>query len=162
MLAVGIAVWQAQRYYPFHVWVFPLSDPEPPPSPWSWSWSRRCGRRQLVWARPHNGLARPIHRRVARAAGRRPGLGRGQFTLAVGATRTGPLPLDGVSRPIAGVPVAERAVKTGRWRSALVRGPPLTGRSEKTTQTRTVISGASQRCQAAIQHANDFGEQDSS
>jgi hypothetical protein len=40
VLAVGIAAWKAERYYPLGVWFFSLPDPEPPRSPWSWSWSR--------------------------------------------------------------------------------------------------------------------------
>jgi hypothetical protein len=36
VLAVGIAAWQAERYYPIGVWVFDPPDPEPPRSPWSW------------------------------------------------------------------------------------------------------------------------------
>lgn len=37
VLAVGIAAWQAERYYPLFVWCSPPSDPEPPRSPWAWS-----------------------------------------------------------------------------------------------------------------------------
>jgi hypothetical protein len=39
VLAVGIAVWQGERYFPLFVWVSPPSDPEAPRSPWAWSWS---------------------------------------------------------------------------------------------------------------------------
>ena len=34
VLAVAIAVWQAELYRPFWVWVFPDPDPEPPPQWW--------------------------------------------------------------------------------------------------------------------------------
>ena len=36
VLAVGIAAWQAVRYFPVGVWAFPPADPEPPPAVGRW------------------------------------------------------------------------------------------------------------------------------